>query len=594
MTRYFCNICNAYEYYEEKGDPEKNIPLGTKPEDFPDDWKCPICMADKTHMILDDKEENNFNNITVSDVMVETLVEWGVDTVFGMVGHSNLGLGNALRKQEERGKLKYIGIRHEGAGAFAASAYGKLTGKPAVCFAIAGPGATNMLTGLWDAKMDRAPIIALVGQVNAQVLGRGYFQEIDLKSAYQAVSAWSHIVFKDSNHSELSALAVKNAILNKDVSSLIFPDKVQVSSSSAKKSNPVDRITKLDIVPSKDQMETAIDLLQKAKKPVIIVGHGAKNAMPKIIKFAEKFNTPIITTFKAKGQISDSHPLACGVLGRSGIPVSTWAMDYADLLLVLGASFSQHTGITENKTTIQVDYDPHALARFHKIKSQILGEIGGVIDILHHKIEIKADIVRDKIKKQWDAWREEKRKRSEIDNGKGLASAYIFEVLNKHAPSNAVITLDVGNNTYSFGRYFECREQSILLSGYLGSIGFGYPAAIGAWAAAPNRPIMAITGDGGFGQYLAEVTTAVKYKIPIKHILLNNSELGKISLEQRNEDLPVWETELHNPDFSKYAENCGALGIRVSKRNELESALEKLFMHDGPGMVEIITDPLLI
>ena len=147
---------------------------------------------------------------------------------------------------------------------------------------------------------------------------------------------------------------------------------------------------------------------------------------------------------------------------------------------------------------------------------------------------------------------------------------------------------------YSFGRYFECKNQSVLMSGYLGSIGFGYPAAIGAWSANTGRPVIAITGDGGFGQYMAELTTAVKYKMNITHILLNNNELGKISKEQRADELEVWKTSLHNPNFSKYAENCGTLGIRVTKKSDLEDAIVKALNHDGPSMVEIITDPLLI
>ena len=165
--------------------------------------------------------------------------------------------------------------------------------------------------------------------------------------------------------------------------------------------------------------------------------------------------------------------------------------------------------------------------------------------------------------------------------------------MNKIVPDNAVITVDVGNNAYSFGRYFECKKQSVLMSGYLGSIGFGYPAAMGAWAAAPDRPIVAVTGDGGFAQYMAELTTAVKYKMNIKHILLNNNELGKISKEQRADQLDVWETNLTNPNFSKYAELCGAFGIRVTKKENLDHAMKKVFAHNGPAMLEIITDPLL-
>jgi len=593
LKRYYCNICNAYEYYVEKGDTENNIPPSTHPEDFPDDWKCPICQADKSHMILGEKQEENSHNETISEVMIDTLTKWGVDSVFGMVGHSNLGLASAIMNHQEKGNLKFIGVRHEGAAAFAASAYGKLTDKPAVCFSIAGPGATNMLTGLWDAKMDRAPVIAMTGQVNAQVLGRGYFQEIDLKSAYQAVSSWSQVVLKDSKHSELASLAAKNALLNRDVSSLIFPDEIQVAESTSQGHGSKERMASSSIVPPEDQIQSALKLLNSAKKPVIIAGRGARVAMPRVIEFAERFNIPIVTTFKAKGQIPDSHPLACGVLGRSGVPVSIWAMDNADLLLVLGASFSQHTGITDSKPTIQVDFDINALAKFHRIKSQILGEIGQTIDILSKTASISNTDLRPTIRDQWTSWRKEKKTRAKKDNQNGLPSAFIFETLNNYIPANAVITLDVGNNTYSFGRYFECKEQTILMSGYLGSIGFGYPAAMGAWAASSGRPIVAITGDGGFGQYMAEVTTAVKYDMPIKHILLNNSELGKISLEQKNGGFPVWQTELHNPNFSEFALNCGALGIRVSTRAELEPALINLFQHRGPGMVEIIADSTL-
>ena len=166
--------------------------------------------------------------------------------------------------------------------------------------------------------------------------------------------------------------------------------------------------------------------------------------------------------------------------------------------------------------------------------------------------------------------------------------------MSRKIPEGAVIALDVGNNTYSFGRYFECHSQSILMSGYLGSIGYGYPAAIGAWAAAPDRDIICVTGDGGFAQYMGEMTTAVKYHIPIKHILLNNSQLGKISSEQRNDNKTVWSTDLLNPDFSKYAENCGAMGIRITQAEQLDDGIEKILAHKGPAMLEIITDPDLI
>lgn len=207
----------------------------------------------------------------------------------------------------------------------------------------------------------------------------------------------------------------------------------------------------------------------------------------------------------------------------------------------------------------------------------------------------KPKIDRSKeIAAQWEKWRAEKAAREKKTNANGVHSASVFAAMTRRVPENAVIAVDVGNNTYSFGRYFECRAQSILMSGYLGSIGYGYPAAIGAWAAAPDRPIFAVTGDGGFAQYMAELNTAVKYEIPIKHILLNNKELGKISKEQRTDGKTVWSTSLHNPDFYKYAQISGALGVRVTELSQLDQGLDQIINHDGPAMLEIMTDPELI
>lgn len=535
---------------------------------------------------------------TVSDVMVETMINWGVNTVFGMVGHSNLGFADAMRRQEKKGKLKYIGIRHEGAAAFAASAYGKLTGKPAACFAIAGPGATNLYTGMWDAKVDRIPLLALTGQVDTQVVGTGTFQEVDLVAAFESVAAFNHRVLHNSKHSELMNLAIKHALLKRDVAHLTFPDEVQVHPvrESTAASGPEQRMPRMQFTPAAESMVEAVHLLGKAKKPVIIVGHGARYHMPAIIRLAEIFQCPVLTTFKGKGLIPDSHPLGCGVLGRSGTPIASYFMNEADVLCVIGASFSKHTGITPKIPTIQIDFDPLALAKFNPVTVPVLGEIGVTVDLLLKQLKgnHRAADQRATIRNRWEIWREEKQRRLRDDHGKGLSSIAVFDAMNRHTPKNAVIAVDVGNNTYSFGRYFECNAQSVLMSGYLGSIGFGYPAAMGAWAAAPDRPIVAVTGDGGFAQYMGEVTTAVKYGMPIKHILLNNSELGKISKEQRAGEFDVWQTSLRNPNFAAYAESCGALGLRVQDIEDLDGAMARLFAHKGPACLEVITDVGLI
>lgn len=581
---------HGWDYCPLTGQPPGDLDVDDALETFPvevrDDGVYVSLPVEKPHIR------------TVSDVMAETMVNWGVTHVFGMVGHSNLGLADALRRQEEQGKLTYIGIRHEGAAAFAASAFAKLTGTPAACLTIAGPGATNLLTGMWDAKVDRAPILALTGQVNSQVLGTGNFQECDLSAAFSGVAAWSQTVLSHSKHAELMTLAIKHALLERNVSHLIFPDEIQVQPAvDVPAATPTGRITPLQIAPPPESLQQAIDKLKQSRRPVIIVGHGARFHMPAVIELAELLGAPVLTTFKGKGQIADDHPLGCGVLGRSGTPIASWFMNEADVLLVLGASFSNHTGIYPGKPIIQVDFDPLALGKFHPIDVPVWGEISIVVEQLKTALtgQVKTEDVQSEIAERWAIWRAEKARRELDDRGQGLNSAAIFAAMTRQVAANAVIAVDVGNNTYSFGRYFECQAQSVLMSGYLGSIGFAFPAAMGAWAAAGHqRSIVSVSGDGGFGQYLAEFTTAVKYQMNITHILLHNDQLGKISKEQRAGEWDVWQTSLHNPDFSQYAQNCGGFGIRVTQPDELDDAMAQALAYQGPALVEIMSDPELI
>ncbi len=537
---------------------------------------------------------------TVSHLMMETLVEFGVDTVFGMVGHSNLGVAEAVRVQEQKGKMRFFGIRHEAVAAFACSGYAKVKNAPAACLAIAGPGATNLLTGLWDAKMDRAPVIALAGQVDSQVTGAGAFQEIDTASAFQAVSSSCHTVLSDSNHAELAALACKTAIINRDVATLIFPDEIQVQDvADIGPARPQGRISSVNITPPKQDVAMACYRIARAKRPLIIVGYGATQGMDNVLALAEKLNAPIITTFKGKGLIADSHPLGGSVLGASGTPVASELMSDSDLLIVFGASFSKHTGIDKNRAIIQVDFDRMALGKFHAVDEAIWGDIATTADMMMAEIgDVACDNQRDKLAKLWKNWRVEKQTRSQENNGKGINSAVLFAKLSPYVPENAVVSVDVGNNTYSFGRYFECKgNQSVIMSGYLGSIGFGFPAAMGAWAAVRDdgqkRKVVAVAGDGGFGQYLADFTTAVKYGMNITLILLHNGELGKISKEQRDGEWQVWQTSLQNPNFAEYAKLCGGDGVRVTDEKDLDDAFKQGLASDKPFIVEIMTDALL-
>jgi len=318
--------------------------------------------------------------------------------------------------------------------------------------------------------------------------------------------------------------------------------------------------------------------------------------MDEVVALADRLGAPVLTTFKAKGQISDHHPLGGGVLGRSGTPVASYLMNESDLLVAWGASFSNHTGIAPYKPIVQIDDDPMAIGRFHPVAVPVLGDVATTADAIvagigdHSAVDQRGDVAA-----RWELWRAEKGSRLGDDRGRGVGAAALFDSLARQTRRDAVVCVDVGNNAYSFGRYFEVDHHSVLMSGYLGSIGFALPAAMGAWAAVGGaRQIVAVAGDGGLGQYAMELTTLVKYGMDITVVVLDNSELGKISKEQRAGRFDVWQTELVNPDFARFAELCGAFAVTVADRAELDGQLSVALAHIGPSLVHVRSDVALV
>lgn len=584
---------HAYQYDPTTGAP----PPGFRDAAIP----YPVRLAEDDEAVLEIELPVLTPRVSLMDQVVDTLTEWGLEACFGMVGHSNLGMADALRQAVEDGRITYVGVRHEGAAAFAASGYAKLTGSPAACFTIAGPGATNLMTGLWDAKVDRVPILALTGQVQTQVIGPGTFQELPLDHAFRPVAEYTQTILSPSNATELAALAMKHAVVQRDVAHLVLPDDVQELPGAAEPTpRPVaGRLASTSIAPPEAELQRAIALLGAAAKPAIVIGNGARPHRDAVRQFAEHLDAPVISTFKAKGTMPDDHPLGCGVLGRSGIPVASQTVSEADCLLVLGASFSNHTSIPTWVPTIQVDLDRMILGKFHPVEVPLWGDIARTLELLTAALPARTDAARrEVVARRWDRWRSEKARRRGLTDGRGrIHPAAIFATLGEVMPDDAIIAVDVGNNTYSFGHFFECRgRQDVLMSGYLGSIGFALPAAIGASVAVrrggahAGRKVVSISGDGGLGQYLAELTTAVKYELPLTHVVLDNGELAKISREQLGALRPVWETDLVNPDLAAYADLCGAVGFRVDAADELRPALEAaMAVDDGPSLVAVST-----
>ncbi|GMR02279.1 MAG: thiamine pyrophosphate-binding protein [Acidimicrobiia bacterium] len=544
---------------------------------------------DRVHVGVREPEHHDE---TLMTQLVDRLVEGGVDAVFGMVGHSNLGFADALRGAELEGRLRFIGIRHEGAAAFAASAYGKLTGKPAVCFAIAGPGATNLYTGMWDAKLSTTPLLAITGQIPTRQLGTRAFQEVPLGKALGAVAGWSKRL-SASDGPEVATSMITYATTQRDVAHLILPDDVQAL--------PAVEDTPRSPTPSPNRLtltapdtERIAQLIADAKNPLFVIGRGGAPSAQRILALAEKIDAAVATTFPAKGSIPEHHPLATGVLGRSGTPVSAAMQTRSDLIVVFGGGMAPHTGITDKRTVVRIDVDVLAsLRNSSNVAVFALADAGEAADALALVCgPVDRPDLRAWLSDRWEWWRARKLSRREVDVDGRLTNAGVFHELARQIPSDAIVSLDVGNTTYSFGRYFEADGQRVVMSGWLGSIGYALPGGIGAAVAYPENTIVAIAGDGGFGQYAMELATVAKYDLNIKVVLLSNDELGKITAEQQLAGTHVWATSLKNPSWATMATSLDLFGRRVETPDELSDGMQALFAHDGPGLLEISSSRL--
>src|SRR5438034_385775 len=273
----------------------------------------------------------------------------------------------------------------------------------------AGPGSTNLLPGLYDARLDAAPVVAISGQVPSKVLGRGAFQDLDLSAVFRDVAVWTATVHSGSDHAELAALAVKHARDARGVAHLVLPDEVQVQPSDASAARPAGRLSDRVVPPEPHSLAAARDLVRAARRPVVIVGHGARLAAAQVRALAEKLGAPVLTTFKAKGLVPDTHPLGAGVLGRSGTPVASWLMNESDLLIVVGASFANHTGVASYKPIVQIDDDHAAIGRFHAVTVDVLGDAVLTVAALAAALgEGKGEDQRADVAARWAIWRAEK------------------------------------------------------------------------------------------------------------------------------------------------------------------------------------------
>jgi pyruvate oxidase len=580
LAKYRCTVCN-YVYDEAKE--------GKKFSDLPKEWVCPICGAPQSVFVLlaEKTEETKQAFRTVSEVLVDQIAEWGVNYVFGVPGTSTLGVLDAIRKS---GKIKYVQVRHEEVAAFMASAYGKLTGHLAACLSVSGPGTTNLATGLYDASLDHSPVLVLSGMVARQSIGPGSVQEIDNYNFFEPICVFNKILMSSDQTTMLATLAVKTALLDRGVGNIGIPNDVQKMSCNLPLQSFEGRMPNLAFCVEDSIIEKAARLIDQAQRPVIIAGFGCRGQGTKLLKLASKISAPIVSTFRAKGVVDESNALYVGSHGTIGSTAAAELVGKTDLLIVIGSSFSDLT-LLPPKRMIQIDLNMKNIGKKFPVEVGLLGNSSVLISKITEKVKEKqnGDYLNEiaKLKQNWL----EQLEREADSSLKPIRPPYIIKVLNAKIASDAIISLDIGENCWWFGRNFQMKKtQKMIMSGLLASMGFGLPGAMAAALAYPNRQIVCVTGDGGFTQVMGDFLTALKYKLPVKVFLMNNKSLGMIQQEQKVEGYQINQTELFDFSFAEFAENAGGVGIKVTEPGQLEAAVDKALAASIATIVDIDTD----
>jgi pyruvate dehydrogenase (quinone) len=536
---------------------------------------------------------------TVADKLVERLVAWGVDTVFGFPGDGINGIFEALRTHQEQ--IKFIQVRHEEAAAFAACGYAKYTGRLGVCMATSGPGGIHLLNGLYDAKCDGQPVLAITGHTFHDMIGTYYQQDVDLDKLFMDVAAYNQRVMGPAHVANVVDEAIKTALARRAVAHLTIPKDIQDwTSDEAERSDAnipqhsANLYAAAYPLPHEDLLRTAAEIINAGTKVAILAGRGALSARAEVLQLAEAVGGVVIKPLLGKAVVPDDSPYTTGGIGLLGTAPSQEALKDCDTLVMLGTSFPYLEFYPKpgKAKTVQIDIDPTRIGLRHPAHVGLIGDCREVLRALLPLVERKEK--REFLTNAQDAmkdWRELMTTRG-TRTDMPMKPQVVTYALNKLLRDDAIVSADSGTIATWAARYIDVRgSMQFSLSGTLATMANGLPYSIGAAVAHPSRQIVAIVGDGGFTMLMGEVATLVKYKLPVKVIIYKNNVLGMIKWEQMVlEGNPQYGVELQPIDFAAYARACGAAGFTIERPEAAESVLREAFSTDGPAIVEAVVD----
>ena len=565
---------------------------------------------------------SEYDNMRTADIIAEALLDWNVDVIFGLPGDGINGFMEALRTRQD--KIRFILVRHEESAAFMACAYAKYTGKLGACVATSGPGAIHLLNGLYDAKLDNTPVIAITGSTYSDLMGSSYQQDVNLMQLFSDVSVYSNIITAPEQAEMAVDIACRTAFAQRGVSHLTIPIDVQEEKLQGDYSkHKVPGHTSDTFVaaggslPDRHLLEQGADIICSGNKTVILVGQGALNAGQEVISVAEGIRAPVVKALLGKAVIPDNHPNSIGGIGMLGTEPATDAMSEADTLLMIGTSFPyiEYLPKPGQARGVQIDIKAEKIGLRYPVEVGLVGDSKKILSALlplllngrtndnnndssnqQYREEQQAEFLRLK-QQSMKRWIDLLDKQSnQTDEKKPIKPQAIARAVSEQLEDNAIISVDSGTNTIWGARFLNIRKgMKFSVSGTLASMACGLPYTIGAQLAYPQRQCVAFVGDGGFAMLMSEFATAVQYSLPIKVIILKNNTLGMIRWEQMAFlGNPEFGVEFSPIDFAKIAEACGGIGYTIKKSDDIQPIMKKAMSDKTtrkPTVIEAYVDP---
>ncbi|HHC5969238.1 TPA: pyruvate oxidase [Staphylococcus aureus] len=529
--------------------------------------------------------------IKANEALVKALQAWDIDHLYGIPGDSIDAVVDSLRTV--RDQFKFYHVRHEEVASLAAAGYTKLTGKIGVALSIGGPGLIHLLNGMYDAKMDNVPQLILSGQTNSTALGTKAFQETNLQKLCEDVAVYNHQIEKGDNVFEIVNEAIRTAYEQKGVAVVICPNDLLTEKIKDTTNKPVDTSRPTVVSPKYKDIKKAVKLINKSKKPVMLIGVGAKYAKDELRAFVEAAKIPVVHSLPAKTILPDDHPYSIGNLGKIGTKTSYQTMQDADLLIMVGTNYPYVDYLPKkNIKAIQIDTNPKNIGHRFNINVGIVGDSKIALHQLTENIKHVAErpFLNKTLERKavWDKWMEQDKN----NNSKPLRPERLMASINKFIKDDAVISADVGTATVWSTRYLNLGvNNKFIISSWLGTMGCGLPGAMASKIAYPNRQAIAIAGDGAFQMVMQDFATAVQYDLPLTVFVLNNKQLAFIKYEQQAAGELEYAVDFSDMDHAKFAEAAGGKGYTIKSASEVDAIVEEALAQDVPTIVDVYVDP---